>query len=624
MRILKWVTLFLVLVPVDALAQNNTFLGTNANNASSSANPFPNINILPYVGATKYTTCNAALAVAGPSTATAVSSPHAGAACTIRAAQRVIDMRPGGTNAYTGSEILTGQITCKNFENIRCADQFAGSDFGAKINAADADLGSMPGEIWLSQLGGTTSSTAISISANHILRLIQGGTYTLSAAITLAASAGIAGPPSGMPPNSSSAPAIIKQGNSASLAVFITLNQQSFLRDITIDGNKSNNTTTVCVVGLGIRLDLQSTNIVNCPSHNIQLGSSGVNVAAAAQLSKVMSLNSGGSALFIQKTLDVTIDQSQFENAARYGIEGTDAGEVRLNNSDVGGNTLGGINATCTQAGLAAAVNAIAWNIWADQFGNNNGPDIYAVGTGPRACLYGWLIVGNSFIGPSATCGVGCTNTYDAIHLDSGGRNTVVGNYISNSLAGHVYRYMISTASTNLTELVDIISSNVIDGVAAGTGTYNLLPTTWYGWNQNFGTPGHTNKLSLDGSTSGSITHVAPAVAGSRTILEPAATGTLLVTGNGSSPIQTKRVPGCATGSFSFDVCDRVVIWTTAFPDTSYTAVCTGNAVRRGVPEIEGINISAAKTASTITVRTIALTAAAAQFTTIDCTAVHD
>jgi hypothetical protein len=66
------------------------------------------------------------------------------------------------------------------------------------------------------------------------------------------------------------------------------------------------------------------------------------------------------------------------------------------------------------------------------------------------------------------------------------------------------------------------------------------------------------------------------------------------------------------------------VTWTTPFADANYTAQCTGDAMTGGVPEIEGIDISAAKTASVITVRTIALTAAAARFTTIDCMAMHD
>jgi hypothetical protein len=88
--------------------------------------------------------------------------------------------------------------------------------------------------------------------------------------------------------------------------------------------------------------------------------------------------------------------------------------------------------------------------------------------------------------------------------------------------------------------------------------------------------------------------------------------------------IEHVRVSGCATAAVRFNTCDTIVMWSSAFANARYTATCTGDAVTRGVPIIEGIDISAAKTESAITVRTIALTAAAAQFTAINCTAVHD
>lgn len=85
-----------------------------------------------------------------------------------------------------------------------------------------------------------------------------------------------------------------------------------------------------------------------------------------------------------------------------------------------------------------------------------------------------------------------------------------------------------------------------------------------------------------------------------------------------------KRVAGCATGAAQFNSCDTTVTWTTGFADLNYTATCTGDVVTSGVPQVEGIDISAAKATGSITVRTIALTAVTAQFSTIDCIAVHD
>jgi len=71
-------------------------------------------------------------------------------------------------------------INPKREDTVRYAGGFAGSDCGAKIMAADFDLGSTAGEIWISQSCGTTISTAVAPSANHVLRWVQGGTWTFS------------------------------------------------------------------------------------------------------------------------------------------------------------------------------------------------------------------------------------------------------------------------------------------------------------------------------------------------------------------------------------------------------------------------------------------------------------
>jgi hypothetical protein len=101
--------------------------------------------------------------------------------------------------------------------------------------------------------------------------------------------------------------------------------------------------------------------------------------------------------------------------------------------------------------------------------------------------------------------------------------------------------------------------------------------------------------------------------------INPSAPSTGVNTG-----FQHIRVSGCATAASLNATCDTTVTWTTAFFDTSYTATCTGDAVTSGVPIVEGMDISSAKTASAITVRTLAITGVAAQFTKIDCIAVHD
>jgi parallel beta-helix repeat protein len=53
--------------------------------------------------------------------------------------------------------------------SVRIANEFPGNDLGAQINSADADLGSSPGEIWVTRQG--TVATRVKLSPLHTLRL---------------------------------------------------------------------------------------------------------------------------------------------------------------------------------------------------------------------------------------------------------------------------------------------------------------------------------------------------------------------------------------------------------------------------------------------------------------------
>jgi hypothetical protein len=54
--------------------------------------------------------------------------------------------------------------------NVRIADQFAGTDLGSKINAADKDLGSSPGEIRVTTAA--IISTPVALLPNRTLVLL--------------------------------------------------------------------------------------------------------------------------------------------------------------------------------------------------------------------------------------------------------------------------------------------------------------------------------------------------------------------------------------------------------------------------------------------------------------------
>lgn len=87
------------------------------------------------------------------------------------------------------------------------------------------------------------------------------------------------------------------------------------------------------------------------------------------------------------------------------------------------------------------------------------------------------------------------------------------------------------------------------------------------------------------------------------------------------SAAQHMRVAGCATAASVGAVCTTAISWSPTFSDANYTAVCNGDVVTSGVPQDGGLS---SKTAGTINFRTVAATAAAAQYTTIDCVATHD
>ncbi len=89
-----------------------------------------------------------------------------------------------GNLSVNGGLSVTGSVTfscTQNYENIRNADCFPGADWCAKVMAADSDLGATAGEIWMNQSAGTSACAAtLALSANHILRFVQGGSFALT------------------------------------------------------------------------------------------------------------------------------------------------------------------------------------------------------------------------------------------------------------------------------------------------------------------------------------------------------------------------------------------------------------------------------------------------------------
>lgn len=154
----------------------------------------------------------------------------------------------GGDTAFTGSEtfsgsnVHTGLESFEKFSSIRFADQCSGADCGAKINAADADLGSNYGIIAVNHACGSIISSAVTLNVGHKLQFVQGGTWNLSQTITLLDKAGIEGiaPTINEDINNTADPAtVLKQTASTNLAQMVLIKgQNTYLFRIALDGNE--------------------------------------------------------------------------------------------------------------------------------------------------------------------------------------------------------------------------------------------------------------------------------------------------------------------------------------------------------------------------------------------------
>ena len=368
---------------------------------------------------------------------------------------------------------------------VRYAELFSGADCGAKINAADSALGATAGEIWVNQACGTAWNTAVSLAANHVLRFVQPGTYTLSAGITIGQAAGIVGHPAGMANGATAGPLVLKAASASNLPALITLNgDQAFLSGITLDGDKTNNPTG----GVGIlvqkaRANIADVDVWRMKSHGIHVKSTALNnEAAAPKMERVMSISNDGSGLYVEKTTDGFVSMSEFENNALNGAELYDASGWRLVHNDFGGNTGNGLKLS----GLSAGWNGTGAIIVANQFGNNRNHDLFVFGDdGAASTVSRNHVISANFFNGLAN---GATaNTYDAIHIEDSAGNAVSGNIVRSN-ASATYRYGARVVqNVSHTALRDTFTGNVFVGSAFGSGYFlsDVAATQFYGNDEN-------------------------------------------------------------------------------------------------------------------------------------------
>ena len=647
---------------IGTLNLGSTVLG--ANNAFTGANTFNNLNAAVFVNATQ-SFATALAACPNPGTIIVTSGTYTVSTNASIPATCTLQVQGGGILSVSGGVTLTingaifapaiqifsgtGTIVISAPGLPTYANWFPGADCGAKITAADGAMGSLSGEIWVGQSCGTSAWSAISLSQAHTLHFVESGTFIINT-ITLAPFAALISDFPVASPRTSfgctgggNGVVNLCQAAGTNANPLITMGQQSAIRDIMIEGNKANNATGgPCVEVIGNTALIQNLGVFNCPSHSVQVGTIGNNVAEGTTIYFLWAIASAGSALFCENMSDLTIVHGEFENSSRYGIEGTNCAVLRLSGgSDFGNNALGGIHAVCVNANPNPSTGG--WLITGNNFGKgigSGGPDLYVKQYDPVGnvlCGNGWTIAGNVFGGFASG-----NNVSDAIQIaDSGGGNSIIGNTI-NSTSGAAYKNGVEwSESAGGRAQVDTFFGNSVYG-SVGTGDFaiNVVNSPILGGNQSFGSsssfiaperstcPGggsgrdimcaestaHRWQMS---NNSGSLTPIVGQATSdaltNKTLNTPLTSGTGLEIFNTTTTCTTAASVGatCTTAAISLPV---------AQADTSYRINCTGKGLTN-VPVVIGTTNSSA-TQFTITIA--ALTAAAATFSSYDCIAGHN
>jgi len=238
-------------------------------------------------------------------------------------------------SAFVDTHMIVG-----NVNNIRFADQYTGSDCGAKINAADTELGSAAGEIWVNNSCGLAWTNPVNLNAGHVLRFSQGGTYSLSAGITMAGNSVLAGMTSAMAVNTTPA-VMLQMASGQNLSALITVNgPYGVIQDLAIDGNKSNNATGgsgIVATHKASRLELNRVTAGNFQTNGVTL-----NGVASPKIFKLMTYQNSNDGLFCNGTSgggDGYVTDSEFENNLGSGVEINSCPAWRINHSDFGQNS---------------------------------------------------------------------------------------------------------------------------------------------------------------------------------------------------------------------------------------------------------------------------------------------
>jgi hypothetical protein len=396
---------------------------------------------------------------------------------------------------------------------VRYAEQFQGSDCGAKINAADADLAANVGEIWVSNACGMAWTTPVTLSSSHVLRFVQGGTYTVgkaatcgstTAGICLANNTLLAGATAAMAPNDN-APAgsipntMIMMANGANLASIVTINGYfAGIQDINIDGNQANNSAgSNIVVNSGVNR-FEISRVTSGHAHT-----NGLTYSSAGKIFKLLAYENLNDGLSCNAAGDTFITDSEFENNGGNGIELSSCPSTRIIHSDFGMNSLNLPNTCGLNIHGTSTLPSYGILVSTNQFGNNELNELCITGTssGGGSSANANNIVGNSFVGSQF---YQAANTYSELKLVDGGLNTIHGN-----------EFFASGGLSNTGPCHPIVCSNYSGiSISETTAPYNegnkitgnvFIDSTSNGGSPTFGTGRIVDSTATNGVTCSAI-----------------------------------------------------------------------------------------------------------------------
>lgn len=352
-------------------------------------------------------------------------------------------------------------ITVAELNGVINADSIGLPTCSANLNyIVSTVLAGSPGKIEMSPNCGALSA-AVTLGTNqHIYA--KPGSYAVSAAFTLGQNDSIQCDPASDISGSGIGACVFTQANSTNLAnIFILNGTDAALSNITIDGNKANNSSggnNIEIIGL--RDSLSYVSSINAKTNNIAIGNGSSNIAAVAELDHVASLSAGNDGINCSITSDIWITNSQIENNGNNGITLTNCGAAHVIDDDVSGATLDGISISGSSTAAVSGYNNVINNTTLSQNGHH---DIEIQGWDAAHSNYSSLynqIVGDLCQGSSAHA---AGNTYDCVKIQDSGFNTITG-LLTQDLFGTSFEFKagIEIVSVN-GELADQISGGNIN-----------------------------------------------------------------------------------------------------------------------------------------------------------------